>query len=127
MRSSHVLVSCSHMESYGMALMEARVLGVPILAQLGGHVPAIVGRDSGGELFENATELVATLLRTSRDRTELGSRMALARARTLPVRPWSEAALEFVSQVAELERGGALVQGEPTMQAGLQEGLHGVC
>jgi glycosyltransferase involved in cell wall biosynthesis len=112
MAAAHVLVSCSHMESYGMALMEARVLGVPILAQRGGHVAAMVGRDSGGELFEDAADLVATLLRICRDPTEYRRRVALARELALPARPWSEAGLEFITQVAMLERGGSRVQGE---------------
>ena len=122
MAASNVLVSCSEMESYGMALMEARVLGVPILAQRGGHVAAMVGSDSGGELFENAADLVASLLLLCRNPTEHRRRMALACAQVLPTRPWSEAASEFVSQVAKLDKRGARTQGEPTHQ----EGLHGV-
>ena len=109
-----------------MALMEARVFGVPILAQRGGHVAAMVGSDSGGELFENAPDLVASLLRLCRDPAEHRWRMALARARALPARPWSQAASEFVLQVAKLDSGGARAQQEPPHQEGLQEGLHGV-
>ena len=104
MAASNVLVSCSAMESYGMAIMEARVLGIPILAQKGGHVAAMVGPESGGELFGNAAELVETLLGIARDSSEHCRRMARARARALPARPWSEAAKEFVSQVAKLEK-----------------------
>ena len=122
MAASNVLVSCSVMESYGMALMEARVFGVPILAQRGGHVAAMVGSDSGGELFENAADLVARLLLLCRNPTEHRRRMALACAQVLPARPWSAAASEFVSQVAKLDKRGARAQGEPTHQ----EGLHGV-
>jgi len=126
MAASNVVVSCSQMESYGMALMEARVLAVPILAQAGGHVAALVGLDSGGELFENTAELVGKLMFICRDPEEHRRRMALARARALPARPWSEAALEFVSQVERLDKSGARGQGEVTHPIGLPEGLHGV-
>lgn len=104
MAASNLLVSCSHMESYGMALMEARVLGVPILARRGGHVAALVGPDSGGELFAGVEDLVAVLLRIGRDPMEHRRRMELARARTLPPRPWSAVAQEFISQLANLKK-----------------------
>jgi glycosyltransferase involved in cell wall biosynthesis len=96
MAASNLLVSCSRMESYGMALMDARVLGVPILAQAGGHVAAIVGPDSGGELFSDTERLVATLLRLGRDPVEHLRRMKLARAAAWPSRPWSVVAREFI-------------------------------
>jgi glycosyltransferase involved in cell wall biosynthesis len=120
--SSNLLVSCSHMESYGMALMEARVLGVPILAKRGGHVAAMVGRDAGGEVFADATDLVASLLRICRDPGDHRRRMELARARALPARPWSAAALEFVAHVANSGRAGW----REAMAVSQQEGLHGV-
>ena len=119
MAASNVLVSCSAMESYGMALMEARVLGIPILAQRGGHVAAMVGPDSGGELFGNAAELVATLVGIARDSAAHCRRMELARARALSARPWSEAACEFVSQVAKLDKNAWPDQGEPSTHEGL--------
>jgi glycosyltransferase involved in cell wall biosynthesis len=102
MAASNLLVSCSHMESYGMALMEARVLGVPILAQDGGHVAAMVERDSGGELFADTDDLVATMLRLGRDPVEHLRRMKLARAGAWPARPWSAAAREFILLVQDL-------------------------
>jgi glycosyltransferase involved in cell wall biosynthesis len=107
MAASNLLISCSRMESFGMALMEARVLGVPILAERGGHVAAIVEQDSGGELFANAEELVATLLGIGRDPAEHRRRLALARARRWTARPWAEAAREFVSQLETLDKTGA--------------------
>lgn len=119
MAASNVLVSCSAMESYGMAIMEARVLGIPILAQRGGHVAAMVGGDSGGELFGNSEELVATLLGIARDSAEHCRRMELARARALPARPWPEAACEFVSQVAKLDKNASPDQGERSTHEGL--------
>jgi glycosyltransferase involved in cell wall biosynthesis len=108
MAASNLLVSCSHMESYGMALMEARVLGVPILAQHGGHVAAMVGRDSGGELFADTDELVVSLLRICRNPDEHRTRMKLARARAWPARPWTAAAREFIAQAEDLEKSNQM-------------------
>jgi len=96
---SNPLVSCSRMESYGMALMEARVLGIPILATRGGNVAAMVEPESGGELFTGTADLVARLLRLTRDHVEFGRRMSLARKHAWEPRPWSEAAREYVSQM----------------------------
>jgi len=96
---SHLLVSCSRMESYGMALMEARVLGIPILATRGGNVAAMVEPESGGELFTGTADLVAGLLRLTRDYFSLGRRMSLARTHAWEPRPWSEAAREYVNQM----------------------------
>ncbi len=121
MASSNLLVSCSRMESYGMALMEARVLGVPILAKRGGHVAAMVDQDAGGELFADTTDLVASLLRICRDPADHRRRMAVARTRALPARPWSAAALEFVSQVAGSSKpGGQAAMKEAKPQEGLR-------
>ncbi len=119
MASSNLLVSCSHMESYGMALMEARVLGIPILATRGGYVAAVVGRDAGGELFADATDLVASLLRICRDPVEHRRRMELARTKALPARTWSAAALDFVSQVASSGKAGWQAATEVNQHDGL--------
>jgi glycosyltransferase involved in cell wall biosynthesis len=92
---SHVLVSASRMESYGMALAEARALGVPILARRGGNVSAHVELAAGGELFDDDAALGAALVRLSRDRDELARRRSLALAK-IRRRTWSEAARSFL-------------------------------
>jgi glycosyltransferase involved in cell wall biosynthesis len=119
MATSNLLLSCSSMESFGMALMEARVMGLPILAERGGHVAAIVGRNSGGELFANAAGLVGRLLLISRDHAEHRRRIALARAQRWTARPWSDAASEFVSQLETLDKTGPLAPAQTTHQGGL--------
>jgi glycosyltransferase involved in cell wall biosynthesis len=101
--ASNLLVSSSRMESYGMALAEARAVGVPILAQRGGHVAAVVGRDSGGEVVETTAELVSACLALCRDPIEHQRRMVRARVRMLPARPWSQAAAEFLAQLSDLD------------------------
>ena len=98
MAVSNLLVSASTMESYGMALAEARTVGLPILARRGGHVATLVSGDGGGELFMTTDDLVAACLMLCRSPTEHRRRMQLARARVLPGRPWSMAAREFTAQ-----------------------------
>ena len=98
MAASNLLVSASTMESYGMALAEARTVGLPILARRGGHVAALVSDDCGGELVMTTEDLVAACLMLCRTPAEHRRRMQLARTRALPGRPWSLAAREFTDQ-----------------------------
>jgi glycosyltransferase involved in cell wall biosynthesis len=120
MAASNLLISCSRMESFGMALMEARVLGLPILAERGGHVASIVEHDSGGELFANGADLVGRLLLMGRDHAEHRRRMAFAQARRWTARPWSDAARELVSQLENLDKTEALPSAETTHQEDLR-------
>ena len=120
MAASNFLISCSRMESFGMSLMEARVLGLPILAERGGHVAAMVEPDSGGELFANGAELVGRLLLISRSPADHRWRLALAQARRWTPRPWSEAARELVSQLEQLDKIGSRTPVETTHQEGLR-------
>ena len=62
-----LLVSASRMESYGMALAEARAAGVPILARAGGNAAAHVASSAGGELCADETQLAQRFLELVRD------------------------------------------------------------
>ncbi len=101
---AELLLSASAMESYGMALAEARVSGVPILARAGGNVASHVAVSAGGELVASTTELVRACLELARAPVKLRERIASARLRAPAARSWSEAAREFVIQVASLEK-----------------------
>lgn len=94
MERNDVLVSASTMESYGMALAEARALGIPIVALRGGNVENLVEIASGGAHFDDVDALVSDLLRLAGDGEELGRRTERARAQRR-VRTWDEAALDF--------------------------------
>ncbi|HVW27613.1 MAG TPA: glycosyltransferase family 4 protein [Polyangiaceae bacterium] len=96
LEGADVLVSASRMESFGMALAEARALGVPILALAGGNTASLVDADSGGELFSDDASLARALVRLGRDREELDARARRARRRRLR-RTWDAAAAEFVA------------------------------
>jgi glycosyltransferase involved in cell wall biosynthesis len=103
MAENDVFVSASTMEAYGMALAEARTLGLPIVARAGGNVEAHVKAEAGGELVETHAELAAAFLRICSAPLELRARGERARAQALGGRSWSEAAAEFMTQSARLE------------------------
>jgi glycosyltransferase involved in cell wall biosynthesis len=93
-----LLLSASSMESFGMALAEARTLGVPIVARAGGNVERLVTDTSGGELVADATSVANACLALARNPSELDVRRERARKAALPARPWSAAAREFLEQ-----------------------------
>jgi glycosyltransferase involved in cell wall biosynthesis len=96
MRQSDVLVSASRMESYGMVLAEARAVGLPILARRGGNAAALVGPESGGELFDDETALARGLVALARAPEERARRAVRALASRLG-RTWDDAASEFIA------------------------------
>jgi len=101
---AELLLSASVMESYGMALAEARVAGVPILARAGGNAASHVDASAGGELVASTPELVRACLELARTPARLRERIASARLHAPAARSWSEAAREFGGQLASLEK-----------------------
>jgi glycosyltransferase involved in cell wall biosynthesis len=99
MQQSTLLISASLMESYGMALAEARTVGLPVLARRGGHVASLVSRETGGELVDSLAQLAGSLLQLCRNPAELSARTIVARVGALPARNWAAAARDFVDQV----------------------------
>lgn len=99
-----VFVSASRMESYGMALAEARHSGVPIAALEGGNVHSHVVAECGGKLARNQGELATLLLGLVRSPALLHECCARARAHAPPPRAWAHVALEFAAQLAKCEK-----------------------
>jgi glycosyltransferase involved in cell wall biosynthesis len=99
LRRSNLFVSASAMESYGMALAEARTAGVPILATAGGNTGALVEPRSGGEVLDTPDRLADACVALVRSPIEHRRRLTLARAHALPPRSWSIAASDFVAQM----------------------------
>lgn len=93
---AQLLVSASHMESYGMALAEARAAGVPIIAMAGGNAFSHVDASAGGSLCVSREEVAAELLRLVRDPAQVAERDALARA-AIRSRSWDDAAAELIA------------------------------
>lgn len=96
---SNLVVSASNMETYGMALAEARTIGVPILAQAGGNAGAHVDACAGGELVRTHGDLARAFLKLSRSPSVVKARVLAARHWASPSRSWLDAARDFVTQV----------------------------
>jgi len=92
---SELLISASRMESYGMALAEARTLGIPIVARRAGNTGELVSAAAGGALVDDDRALARACLELARDRRELARRAEAARQNALPPRSWDEAAREL--------------------------------
>jgi glycosyltransferase involved in cell wall biosynthesis len=99
-----VLVSASRIESYGMALSEARAAGVPIIARDAGHAAAHVSADAGGTLCPDARTIARELLTLARTPALLARRDALARA-ARRARSWPQAAAELLAYVRMKREG----------------------
>lgn len=106
MGRSNLFISASMMESYGMAVAEARTVGRPILATRGGNVSELVTLDSGGEVFPTIEHLADACVALARNPIEHRRRLRLARTHAIPPRPWSVAASELLAQERSNERGG---------------------
>ena len=92
-----LLISASRMESYGMALAEARAMGTPIVARSGGNTRAHVSENAGGELVDDDGALASAVVRLAREPGEIRRRASLAeRART--ARTWGDAAADFIRE-----------------------------
>lgn len=99
MADCNVIVSASTMEAYGMAIAEARTLGLPLLARAGGNVANLVDPSVGGEVVSSADALAEAFLALCRNQCEQARRLDVARAHALPRRSWKDAALDFESQM----------------------------
>jgi glycosyltransferase involved in cell wall biosynthesis len=92
--AAHVLLSASRVESYGMAIADARAAGCVVLARRGGHVEHLVSTEAGGALVDDDDALVTLLLGLVADRQSLAIRLALAARHKPPARGWDDVARE---------------------------------
>lgn len=100
--ASDLLVSSSRMEAFGLALAEARALGVPIVARAGGNVAALVDEAAGGRVLADEEALADECVRLGRDPLELERRRAAASALRPPARTWADAARDLVAGLQRL-------------------------
>lgn len=99
---SALFISVSKMETFGMALMEARAFGIYILALERGHVSAHVDKDYG-HLYQNSKTLAYDFVQLMRDPVRLAS------FRQKPAKPeieikydWNDATVSFIDQLSRL-------------------------
>lgn len=99
--ASDFLVSSSRMESFGLALAEARALGVPIVARAGGNAAAHVDETAGGRLCADDDALAAECESLARDRAEIDRRRRAASAHRPTPRTWADAARDFLAAFSD--------------------------
>ena len=92
-RRAACFVSCARMETFGMALHEARHVGLPVLARRAGNVASHVPNARTGMLYHSLEQLVVGLLTLLRDPPALATLQANAFAERLrPHYTWDDAA-----------------------------------
>ncbi|HEY3500112.1 MAG TPA: glycosyltransferase family 4 protein [Polyangiaceae bacterium] len=92
-----LVVSAAKMETFGMALQEARAHGLPLLVQAGGFARAHVDEGSNGLVLGDVTALADALLSLAREALRMSALFAGAQA----TRPgtgygWRDAARRFL-------------------------------
>jgi glycosyltransferase involved in cell wall biosynthesis len=105
-RSAAVFVSPALMETFGMALQEARAWGLPILAFDGGHARAHVQHAHDGFLFSSIEALAEGFLELARDDGKMRALFERTQATvSQPTGSWKLAAERLVEQLGPwLER-----------------------
>jgi glycosyltransferase involved in cell wall biosynthesis len=103
---SNLFISASGMESFGMALDEARAFGLPIFALAGGNARAHVEPGANGELFDSLEGLAEACVNLAREPKRLGSYLREAvRLRPRDRYIWADAARLFLEQLEALLAG----------------------
>jgi len=99
-RGASVLISAASMETFGMALAEARAHGVPILALDGGYVSQQFTDGVNGRLFSSIPALVDEFLRLVREPEKMQALTASARRTATPgPDTWERAARSLLGQL----------------------------
>lgn len=113
--AAHVLVSAARMETYGMALAEAKAHGLPILASEGGNVREHFRDGHDGLLFASIPELAQGLLELARTPARQERLLAAAAlAASAATYTWDDAALSLLGQLDGLVTRG--LSRRPTTQ-----------
>ncbi len=100
-RNTNVLVSPAFMETFGMAIQEARAFGLPILAYDGGNAGFHVEKEQNGLLFQDHRSLAEQLRDWSVDLPDFQKYLARAErlAQAAPVSNWTTRAQYFLEQM----------------------------
>jgi glycosyltransferase involved in cell wall biosynthesis len=100
---SNLFVSPSRMETFGMALQEARVHGLPILARDGGHARHHLVDGETGYLASTAEDLCRTLVTLALDTVKMSRLFENAqKTRTKTDYSWGTAAEKLLAALARL-------------------------
>lgn len=108
---SDVFVMPSRFESFGLAALEARCAGLPVVAMARSGVSEVIGHDEEGLLARDDRELAAHVLRLTTDRA-LRERIADHNRRSTPVASWDGTLARLFTLY---ERAGELVGEGPSV------------
>ncbi|HVR18663.1 MAG TPA: glycosyltransferase family 4 protein [Polyangiaceae bacterium] len=97
---AHLLVSASAMETFGMAIHEARAHGLPVLALDAGYVRAHFAHGENGLLCSSSPELATALVELARDDDRMAALFSRAQAKNPSGYSWPDAAQRFVAELA---------------------------
>jgi glycosyltransferase involved in cell wall biosynthesis len=105
--AAHVLVSAARMETYGMAIAEAKARGLPILAAEGGNVRHHFRDGHDGLLFATIPELARGLVQLARAPARLARLLDAAEHEAASAAPsWDDAAASLMRQLDAGVSGG---------------------
>ena len=96
-------VSASRMETFGMALQEARLFGMYVLTLDAGHAAAHVNSPADGEILASMRALSQRVVQLVRDPAMCGRILAAMVAPPAPA-TWEQAATDFLAQVRMPQR-----------------------
>ena len=98
---AHLLVSASAMETFGMAIHEARAHGLPILALDAGYAREHFAHGENGVLCSSVPELATALVELARDDERMAALFSRAQTTSLPSGySWPDAAQRFLDELA---------------------------
>lgn len=94
----HVFLSAAHMETFGMAIQEAKAQGLPLLLCEGGYVKNHLARGSG-KLCTNISELAENFIKLCRNNSAILElwQSAKAEAKIYEAYTWKQAAAHFLN------------------------------
>ena len=97
---NHILVSAARMETFGMAIQEARAAGLGLLVLEGGYSGKHVA-DQNGKLCTDIFELAGNFLQFSRNEDQLQAFLAATARRVVVQQPynWEQAAALFLQKI----------------------------
>jgi len=99
-QKANLFISTAFMETYGMALQEARAFQLPILALKGGNVENHVKSEQTGWLVENMADLVNQLVHLVKQPKDLvNTQQYILNQTSHNFYNWEEAARQFVLQL----------------------------
>lgn len=71
LEDSDAFIAPANLESFGLAALEARCAGLPIIAKASGGLPEFIGHEREGLICETDGDMAAALVRLGRDRALL--------------------------------------------------------